>query len=335
MAESALAQAIENERAETGFRVLAQALPHFGIEADAPVQLLPQSENVALRVHPAHRPPVVVRISPPGARTHEELKSEIAWITALKRESDAPVAGVLTSDAGEAVVRVADPTTGTVLSVVVFEHVRGHEPAEDELAALMPLLGRISAQLHQHSATWARPDWFCRGRWDADAAFGDRPRWGRWQVAVPDPGQRQLLDRLERVVSGRLQRFGADRDRFGLIHADLRTANLLVDGETCHLIDFDDAGFGWWLYDLATALTFYENHPDRDELIGAWVRAYREIRDLPDEDESEIPTFLMLRRLLTLAFLGSNPGIDVSRQMLAGLPEQTCELAEDYLRQFD
>lgn len=334
MAEEALSRSIGNERAEAGFRVLVEALPRFGIEADAPAQLLPQSENVAVRIQPAHRPPVVVRISPPGARTFEELKSEIAWISALKRESDVPVAGVLATEAGEAVVRVADPVTGIVFSVVLFEHVRGREPAEDELAALMPLLGRISAQLHRHSATWVRPEWFCRGRWDGDAAFGDHPRWGRWQTAVPDRGQRQLLKRLERAVRGRLSRFGTDHDRFGLIHADLRTANLLVEGDNCHLIDFDDAGFGWWLYDLATALTFYENHPDRDDLIGAWVEAYREVRELPDEDEAEIPTFLMLRRLLTLAFLGGNPEIDVSREMLAILPEQTCGLAEEYLRNF-
>lgn len=334
MAEKGRTPSIVNERAETGFRVLAAALSHFGIEVDAPVQLLPQSENVAVRVEPAHRPAVVARISPPGARTYEELKSEIAWIAALKRESDAPVAGVLTSDTGDAVVQVVDPASGTCYNVVVFEHVGGHEPAEHELAALMPLLGRISAQLHQHSADWTRPDWFLRGRWDAEAAFGARPRWGRWQTAVSDSDQRQLLDRLECVVNDRLRHFGVDRDRFGLIHADLRTANLLVDGETCHLIDFDDAGFGWWLYDLATALTFYENHPDRDDLIGAWAQAYREVRDLPDEDEAEIPTFLMLRRLLTLAFLGNNPGIDVSRQMLADFPEQTCEIAEGYLRQF-
>jgi hypothetical protein len=43
-----------------------------------------------------------------------------------------------------------------------------------------------------------------------------------------------------------MEKFGADHERFGLIHADLRLANLLVWQEKTRVIDFDDCGFGWW-----------------------------------------------------------------------------------------
>ncbi|MFI7296938.1 phosphotransferase enzyme family protein [Streptomyces sp. NPDC050121] len=335
MAKSGQEETSENCRIAAGLRIAAEALPRFGIDADVPIELLPLSENVALRARPADRPPVVVRISPPGQRAHEEVCSELAWLAALKKESDVPVVSALVSDSGESAIRVADPVTGTMASLVVFEHVTGKEPQDGELAAIMPRLGHISAQLHQHAVDWKRPAWFRRGRWDTEAAFGKQPRWGRWQAGVDDRGQRQMLERLEQVVTDRLNRFGTDRSRFGLVHADLRSSNLLVDGDVCHLIDFDDAGFGWWLYDLATALTFYEDHPQSDEMIASWVQAYREVRPLSDEDEREIPTFLMLRRLLTLAFLGNNSGIEVTREWLAEFPRRTCELAENYLGQFD
>lgn len=317
-------------------RIAIEALPRLGIATDAAIDVLPVSENVALRVTPRGQTPIVLRVSPEGGRSDEEIRSELAWITALEENSAAPVSGVVACPTGETPLKVTDPLTGVVAPVAVFKHVDGHEPGDDELASVMPRLGRISAQLHEHSTQWSRPGWFTRGCWDDEAAFGSRPTWGRWQAAVPDPQQRALLERAEATLITRLRSFGRGPERFGLIHADLRTANLLVedDGEHCHIIDFDDAGFGWWLYDLATALTFYENQPDRDALIDSWVTAYREVRPLPDDDVREIPTFLLFRRLLTLAFLGNNPDIEVTREMLPGLPEQTCELAEDYLHRF-
>ena len=45
-----------------------------------------------------------------------------------------------------------------------------------------------------------------------------------------------------------------------MIHGDLRLANLLVDGETTKVIDFDDCGFGWLMYDCATTVSFFEHN---------------------------------------------------------------------------
>ena len=39
-----------------------------------------------------------------------------------------------------------------------------------------------------------------------------------------------------------------------MIHADLVPENVLVDGDSIRLIDFDDAGFGWHHFEIATAL---------------------------------------------------------------------------------
>ena len=59
----------------------------------------------------------------------------------------------------------------------------------------------------------------------------------------------------------RLRRFGAGPDRFGLIHADMRLANLLVSGADLHVIDFDDCGFGWFIFDIGASLSFIEHDP--------------------------------------------------------------------------
>ena len=63
------------------------------------------------------------------------------------------------------------------------------------------------------------------------------------------------------------QTYGKGPDRFGLIHCDLRLANLLIDGKEVKVIDFDDCGFGWYMYDAATPVSFYEHEPQVPGLI--------------------------------------------------------------------
>ena len=323
-----------NDRLTLALRLASEALPRFGIAPDARIDGLPLSENVVLRVTPPTGAPAVLRISRQGSSTPIEIRSELAWIEALRMQSSAPVPGVLHTVDGESVLTLTDEETGEPASISVFENVPGHEPAEDELLAVLPRLGRISAELHNHSTHWQRPSWFIRKRWDLEAAFGPNPRWGDWRVGITDPGQRTLIERAERVVRERLTAFGTGPERFGLIHADLRTANVLVDGNDIRVIDFDDAGFGWWLYEMAAALTFYENDPACEAMVEAWIGGYREVRQVSEADVREVPTFLVFRRLLTLAFLANNPGIQVSREMLPGLPEQTADLAAAYLARF-
>ncbi|MGI8528425.1 MAG: hypothetical protein ACR2KO_03005, partial [Geodermatophilaceae bacterium] len=58
------------------------------------------------------------------------------------------------------------------------------------------------------------------------------------------------------------------------------------------------------------------------------------VRSLPAEDEAEIPTFVMMRRLLLVAWIGSHSGTDLSRSMGAEYTAVGCELAENYLARF-
>jgi Ser/Thr protein kinase RdoA (MazF antagonist) len=149
-----------------------------------------------------------------------------------------------------------------------------------------------------------------------------------------DREKEALFGRTVAAVGRRLARYGKGPERFGLIHCDLRLANLLIDGPEVKVIDFDDCGFGWYMYDAATPVSFYEHEPQVPGLIESWKRGYRRVIDLSREDEAEIPTFVMLRRLLLVAWIGSHSETDLAKSM--GLPytEGTVALCEDYLRKF-
>ncbi len=316
------------------------ACERYGLPPGAGLHLYPLTENWTYRIEPDGGPPVVLRIYRPGGRPPAEIMSELAWMTALGDRAGEDGAGglvpeVLPTVSGSPVLALIREAPQPPCYCVLFSCAPGREPAEDELAAWFPRLGAITAGLHRHARSWRQPPWFSRPRWDLSTTLGDRPHWGPWQSSVPDPGQRAQLSRLADVVTRRLRRFGEGTARFGLVHADLRLANLLVEDDQITVIDFEDCGLSWYLYDLACALTFNEGRPDAAELVSLWVDGYRQAERLSAEDEREIPTFLMLRRLTLTSYAGLRHDTELAAQMRAdGYNEETCVLAESYLSRF-
>lgn len=94
-----------------------------------------------------------------------------------------------------------------------------------------------------------------------------------------------------------LQALGEGSDVFGLIHADLHQTNYLFNKGRVGAIDFDDCGFGHWLYDLAVTLYCLQDHPDFEALRIAFLSVYRQSHSLSTEHEAYIETFMALRRL--------------------------------------
>jgi Ser/Thr protein kinase RdoA (MazF antagonist) len=221
--------------------------------------------------------------------------------------------------------------------IVLFDWEAGAEPGiGDDLEGPFEQLGAVTARMHDHARRWTRPPGFTRPVWNFETALGDdRPHWGRWRDGMGmTPEAEALFARTVAAIGRRLARFGSGPERFGLAHCDLRLANLLIDGPSVKVIDFDDCGFSWFLYDAATPVSFYEHDPKVPALIAAWTRGYRSEAPLSAEDEAEIPTFLMLRRLLLVAWIGSHSETDLARSMGTAYTEGTTGLCESYLARF-
>ena len=107
----------------------------------------------------------------------------------------------------------------------------------------------------------------------------------------------------------------------------MRLANLLVDGSQVTLIDFDDCGFCWFMYDFAAAISFFEDSPAVPELKRRWLAGYTPIRALSPEEIGVIDTMVLLRRMALLAFLGSHPETDLAREHRERFAENTVKLA--------
>ncbi len=307
------------------------ALEPFGFSGEARLELLSLSENATYRVDdPADGRVAVLRVHRTGYHQPGAVASELAWLQALRRDEGLATPGVFRAADGREVVDVEiGPVTR---QTVLFEWLPGTEPPQDQLAGKFELLGEICARMHRHSRGWARPAPFVRFRWDFDCCVGQTPRWGRWQDGIGvGPEERRTLGRAAALIADRLRRFGTGPDRFGLIHADMRLANLLVSGPDIQVIDFDDCGFGWFLFDIGASLSFIEHDPRVPALCDAWLRGYRSVLPLPEQDSAEIPTFVLLRRLQLVAWVGSHRFADSARELGEDFTKGACELAERYL----
>ncbi len=316
------------------------ARPAHGISPDASVRLLNVSENGTFVVDDPQAPPgeqrSVLRVHRRGYHSRAAIESELAWITALREAHIVDTPAILTAQGGERVVE-AVRADGDSRYVVRFAWVDGDEPHAGRLVADFERLGAIAARLHGFTKVWTRPPGFTRHTWDVQTAIGPSGHWGHWRHGQGvRAAERAVLQPVADTIGRRLAAFGQGPERFGLVHADMRLANLLVDdhgadAETVTVIDFDDCGFSWFVYDLAASLSFIEHEPVVPELIDAWLRGYRSVAPLSAHDEAQVWTLIMLRRLLLVAWIGSHAGVDTAKQLGSAYTVGTCDLAERYL----
>ncbi|MEM6588258.1 MAG: phosphotransferase [Pseudomonadota bacterium] len=314
----------------------AEALALWDVPSDARVIRINVSENVTYRVE-ADGFRSILRIHRQGYNSRNAIACELDWLTALGRDTDVTTPGIIAGRNGARIQQASTAGLTETRFMVMFTFLEGTAP--DEKADLAPGfedLGAIAARCHEHVLTWAKPTGFERLTWDENAIFGQDATWGNWRDA---PGVtddlRPLLERLETTVTHRLRAFGKAPDRFNLIHADMRLANLIVAPEGTRLIDFDDCGHGWLLYDFAAAISFMETDPHIPDLKAAWLRGYRSIRALSSTEETEIDTFIMLRRMALLAWIGSHIEAPEPQALAPHFAEGTAQLATGYLKTFD
>jgi Ser/Thr protein kinase RdoA (MazF antagonist) len=309
------------------------ALPRWGLAPTTTVRLVNLTENATFRVDDEDGETFALRIHRDGYHETEDVRSELAWLMALRRDgvvtTPVPVPGL----DGQLIQHLALPSMANPRKIVLSRWESGVEPGiGDDLGRPFEILGEVTARMHLHARSWDRPPGFRRHVWSFDTSIGERPHWGRWRDGMGmTPARIDLFGRTARRIRERLDAFGDAPDRFGLVHGDLRLANLLVDGDTVKVIDFDDCGFSWFLYDAATPVSFYEHHPEVPDLLRHWAIGYRRAAPLSQSEEAEIPTFVMLRRLLLVAWIGSHAQTDLARTMGDVYTAGTVGLSEDFL----
>jgi len=314
------------------------ALSHWGL-ADARLELLKHRENTVMKVIASGGERYAMRIHRLGYRSDAELLSELQWLDSLR------AVGIPTTEPERAVDGSLFATVATdglpegrqvdLLKWVPGRAIGSIEEGVDlegeELAVVYRTAGALAARIHNHGEHWQRPAGFTRLCWDERGFFGETGSVCGCYRDLPDlsPEQLALLDRARDATASALGEFGKAPDRWGLVHGDFLPENLFYDGLELRLIDWDDTGFGWHLYDFCTALVPHLGRDSFDAVLGAMVEGYRAHRALPDEHLEMLPFLLMAR---ALSYVGwAHTRRQTAGDMVPVVIAVSCELAQQLL----
>lgn len=259
----------------------------------------------------------MLRIHRPEYHTLAELVSEQIWTEALLSEGiDVPI--VIRTVDNERYTQIhvrGEPRNVGLLHWVdgksLRELTRDSRSATD-LVGVYRDVGRLLAVLHAQASRWNPPANFIRHSFDENGLMGEQPFWGRfWEASDLTPVQLDHLLAMRNQIFTLLTKLPKDRDVYSLIHADLHTGNLISHGNSLHIIDFDDAGFGWHCYDFAVALSEVQEPERREPLLNALFEGYEEKRHVANWVKELVPLFNVIRHLVHIGWIDARP--DLSR----------------------
>lgn len=322
--------------------VLAEAaLHHWGLQGSE-LSLIKYRENGVFRVDTPHGERFALRIHRYGYHSDDELRSELQWLSALEA-AGISVPQMIPTTQGALFVPVQVDVVPEPRQVDLMAWLEGNQlgsvedglASEDAIEQTYRTIGGLAARLHNQAASWEQPAGFTRHAWDVEGLVGERPFWGPfWELEALDADQRALLLAARDQVRTDLTRYASNPDnaqRYSMIHADFVVENLLVDGDVVRLIDFDDAGYGWHLFELATALHFEMEEDFFPAAFAALIAGYREHRPLPDEQVEQMPLFFLARSFTYLGWVHTRSETQTAKELTPLLVEKCCGLAKAYL----
>lgn len=269
--------------------VAYKALSHWNLQSSS-VSLIAERENRVFKVIDSKGKTYALRVHRLHYKSDVEILSELAWMKSLKF-SGIPVPEPIIAKNGKLLINECGfqidllswlkgkPIGVTGGSLDLFNRVEAFFD-----------LGRLLAMLHNHSDNWELPPDFLRPNWDKDGILGPKPVWGKfWENPSLNTREKNLFEegrnKALKILSSK------DFD-FGLIHADMVRENILIDESSLAIIDFDDCGFGYRLFDLATALIKNREELDYQDLQAALLNGYKTHRIINIE---QLDLFLLLR----------------------------------------
>jgi len=290
------------------------ALASWGI-ADTPV-LLKYRENAVFRVRLTNGRPAALRLHRPNYHGEETLSAELEFAAYLAANGMAVPEPIPALD-GALCVESERDGKGQKQFASLISWMDGRPLGETGVPLDLPhraavdafnRLGSLLADLHRLADGYAQPAGFVRPRWDLEGLLGEAPLWGRfWDCAGLNVVQAERLATLRNALLRRAGETDVQTLDFGLIHADGVRENIMLNGQTVGLIDFDDFGFGYRLFDLATALYKNRQEPHYLDIEAALLEGYAKVRALPRNVGALLDLFTMLRSLTYIGWAATRP----------------------------
>lgn len=314
--------------------LIAAALRQFSID-DFEATALKSNESVSAKVvDRKDGRSYLLRVHEPSVggligvqHTFEGLGAEMVFRSALAAGMGLTLQKPVANRDGGYVSSVVDKAGKRALLCTLLTWVDGHglTGQEENAASLVREFGSTIARMHRFASAWDIPVPFIRPVYDNAkyAQLASRLAYGVDAGLFSEDAYKTII--RARQKTGTLLR-GAARssDRWGIIHADLHTGNLIVSSSAIVPIDFSFCGYGYYLFDLSICLSSLKPH-----LRGHLLEGYRTIRDVSEQDRPLLDGFFLEGIIGAFAFHIFN-----ERQyewIARRLPEVAATYCADYL----
>jgi Ser/Thr protein kinase RdoA (MazF antagonist) len=320
-------------------RIAVRALSNYGNHWDAALIFVKYRENYVFRVDEPGGS-YALRLHRHGYRSDAEILEELDLVTALGA-AGVSVPRVRRTAAGELFCRITDEH-GDVHQVDMLEWVPDAVPLGDVVEAFtgqavidlasFRALGALIADLHMTVTALRRGGTSSRPAWDAAGLVGDPAVWGdpRRAFHVGD-SEHAIVDQAMSLLDRALRAYGQSPGHYGPIHADFTPENVLIRNGQLTVIDFDDSGEGYYLFDLATAAFFYLPHLRAEDVVSALLTGYQSVRPLTQEDLELWRPMLLARGLTYIAWAADRLGDETSEFVLEHVRPLVVELATEFV----
>lgn len=267
---------------ETPREVAQRATRAWGMDG-ALLTLLQNRDNATYAVEFNGKRQYVVRVCRPEPLRALRAELEVAWLRALRRDTDLRVPephAMYVDDGAERRVCVA------------FRWWEGSSlHAEFLTPADAREVGRIAAVLHRHARSWSlRPV-------APPLEINFRRRRGRARLTARE---NDIVDTVAGLARSTLDTMRKRGSTWGLIHADMTPENCVATGDHLILIDYADAKHGF-LQDIAVFFASIRFHREHESLVEAYFDGYASVLPPPSENDAATIATLIAARLVSQA----------------------------------
>lgn len=314
-----------------------EALDHWPVRAHEPV-LMKYRENAVFRITLEGGQFAALRLHRPGYHDETSLRSELHFMAALKL-GGLDVPSPVPTSRRQSLVRLPANRHFAEQHADVVSWIDGAPLGQSGVplshsaemqADIFFRTGQGMATMHELADAWEPPERFRRPAWDAEGLVGEKPLWGRfWDCRGLSSESTIALSALRNELRRALANAESQSLDYGLIHADLVRENIFLTGAENNVafIDFDDAGHGFRLFDLATTLLKNRNEPAYPAIEQALISGYRSRRSLSDVALASLPLFMLLRSLTYIGWLAERPELPDAAERLSRYVNESLEMA--------
>jgi len=329
------AELTEHERVGRYEQLARQALAEYGM-GEASLAFRSYTENAVFEVGDVtsgtHASLRICRSSWDA----DALAREIHWLESLGRAGDLRIPEPIMTLADEPYCIVEQEGIPGARACVLFTWVPGDyaEPAE-LTPTRMRRVGGFLATLHDHAETFYMPPELPMNRFGA-AALADENHRQNIATYFEDDEDLVWFDRAVEGTIDVMRELGDGSTVAGIIHGDFHQRNYVFDGSDIGALDFETLLWGYYLYDLATTLSYlvpeFLGDVDPAPLRAAVCEGYASRRSLSGDVERILRIFSAYRVWVMADWSSGSPRMlehDWARRRLDAMPKQIEALLGD------